>query len=55
MATDPKDIKVKNVPNQVHQDLTNISKNLGISVTALIKPKLKELTDSYSADMKRIK
>lgn len=47
-----REVRVTNVPDQLNDDLLNISKNLGITISTLVKPKLYELTNSYDANMK---
>jgi hypothetical protein len=46
-------IKIKGVPKNIKEDLTNISKNLGISLTSMLKPKLREIANSYPPELKR--
>lgn len=48
-------LAVYGVNKQVHEELKSISKNLGIDLSALIKPKLRELRDSYPEAMREYK
>ena len=48
-------LAVYGVNPTVHSDLKNISKNLGIDLSALIKPKLRELRDSYPEPMRKLR
>jgi len=44
---------INGVNPKVHEQLINIGKNLGnISVSALLKPRLREIVDSYAPDMR---
>lgn len=47
------EIRLRGVSHQVSMDIKNISANLGISVTNLLKPKLREIADSYPPNLKR--
>lgn len=47
-----KEVRVRGVNNQIVDDLEAIAKNLGITVTALLKPKLREIRDSYPEKMR---
>lgn len=46
------EIRVKGIPPQTHTDLIHISQNLGISLSALLKPELRKIADSYSPELK---
>ena len=46
-------LAVYGVNSSVHEELKNISKNLGIDLSALIKPKLRELRDSYPEALRK--
>lgn len=37
---------------EVHQDLVNIAKNSGVTLQQFLRPKLREISDSYPAKMK---
>ena len=47
------DIRIRYVPRSISESLTNIAKNLGISRSSLLKPKLKEVANSYPEEMKK--
>ena len=40
-------IKVKGVPEDIYNDLMNIAKNNGTPLSAILRPKLREIRDSY--------
>lgn len=48
------EIRVKGVPPVIKQDLKNIAKNTGTTLSQLLKPHLREIRDSYSEDMRTI-
>lgn len=48
------EIRIKNIPTGTHQDIKAIAKNLGVDVGQFLKVKLKEISDSYSKEMKDI-
>lgn len=50
--SEPKTIKVTNVNPKVATELKNIADNLNVDLSQFLKPKLKEIVDSYSPDMK---
>jgi hypothetical protein len=43
------EIRIRNVSRETHTDLQNIADNYGISLSALLKPKLKDIANSYPA------
>lgn len=47
------EIRITNVPSDIKNDLENIAGNMGISLSAMLKPKLREIRDSYSDKMKK--
>lgn len=47
------EIRITNVPLDVKNDLENIAGNIGISLSAMLKPKLREIRDGYSDKMKK--
>jgi hypothetical protein len=55
MAEESKEIRITNVPQQVRKDLKNIAKNLGVDLGQFLKIKLKDISDSYSKEMKEPK
>lgn len=49
------EIRISGIKPQLHEELMNISNNLGVTVTSLIKPKIQEFVNSYPPDLKRPK
>lgn len=49
----PKPLTITNVPSIIHQDLHNIADNIGIPLSAFLKPELRKIADSYPAHMKK--
>ena len=47
------EIRITNVPLDVKNDLENIAGNIGVTLSAMLKPKLREIRDSYSDKMKK--
>jgi len=47
------EIRITNVPKDIKEDLENIAANTGISLGTLLKPKLREIRDSYSEKMRK--
>lgn len=56
MATTKKkgedEIRVRGVSPKLVTELNNIANNIGISLTQMLKPKLREISDSYPEKMK---
>lgn len=52
MAKDLPEVRIKGVPKDVHDDLKNIAANIGISISNMLRPKLREIRDSYSEKMR---
>jgi len=48
-------IEISNVSPEVKRDLTNIAKNEGVSLAQFLKPKLREIRDSYPEKMRQDK
>lgn len=46
------EIRITNIPIQVHTDLINISENLGISLSTLLKPELRRAVEKYAGDLR---
>lgn len=46
------ELRLQSVPSAVSNDLKNISGNIGISLTALLKKHLREIIDQYPDEMK---
>lgn len=53
MARDKKDELRLRVHENLKNDLMNIAKNTGITMSSLLKPALKSLADSYPEHMKK--
>lgn len=54
--SDPKRyLKITGIPPSVKEQFMNISDNTGSSMSALIKPKIMELIDSYPEHMRKRK
>jgi hypothetical protein len=51
-ATERSEIRLKGVSNQLKHDLTNISKNTGLTLSGFVKSKLREIAESYPDRMK---
>ncbi len=47
------EIRINGVSPDLHIQLINIAKHLGIPFSSWIKPKLREIADSYPDDMKK--
>jgi len=47
ISDDRKEIRINGIPKPLHQDLFNIAKNVGVDMSSLIKPVLRELADRY--------
>lgn len=52
MADNLPEIRLR-CPEATHKDLVNISANLGIPLSAFLRPKLMEIADSYPDRFKR--
>jgi hypothetical protein len=48
-----REIRIRGVSGQIVEDLDNVSKNLGVTLSDLLKPKLAEIVNSYPANLKR--
>lgn len=46
------EIRITGVPEQIKSDLKNIAKNQGVNLGQLLKPKLREIRDSYPEHMR---
>jgi hypothetical protein len=46
------EIKITNVPNSLKTELTNIAKNHGVELGSWLKPKLRELANTYPQRMR---
>jgi hypothetical protein len=47
------EIRIRGVSKKVVEELLNISKNSGVPLSDLLKPKLREIADSFPDSMKR--
>lgn len=47
------EVRLRGVSPQLLEALVNISKNLGVSLTDMLKPKLREIADSYPDKLKQ--
>jgi|GEM_PF-1551016 len=47
------EVRTRGVSPRVAMELHNICKNLGVSVSDFLKPKLREIVDSYPEHMKK--
>lgn len=50
--TEPPEIRIRGVGQALRDQLNNISDNTGVPLSGLLKPKLIEFVNSYSAEMK---
>lgn len=50
---DRPEIRIRGVGKPVHEDLINISKNVGVNLSDLLKPHLQKIADSYPDKYKR--
>ena len=52
---DTGEIRIRYVSKKIITDLSNIADNIGVSVANFLKPKLREIADSYPDKMKEPK
>jgi hypothetical protein len=50
---DETEIRIRTVPKDIREDLTNIAKNKGISLSTMLKPELRKIRDSYPNEMRK--
>lgn len=50
-----REIRITNVPDHTINAINNISKNLGVSVSTLLKPKIFDIVQSYPEELRMIK
>jgi hypothetical protein len=55
MAKKNDEVRIRGVASDLKNQLLAIAKNTGISLTDLLKPKLREIANSYDDSMKRIR
>lgn len=48
-----REVRVRGVSESLINDLNNISKNTGVSISDLLKPKLHEIRDSFPERLRR--
>lgn len=46
-------VVVKHVPEDIKESIANIAENTGETISSLIRPKLRELVNSYSENMRK--
>ncbi len=49
---EPPELRVRGVSDKIRNDLINIAKNHGTTLSDFLKPKLREIADSYPEKMK---
>lgn len=47
------EIRIRDISPSVKQDLDNIASNMGVTLSQLMRPKLREIADSYPDHLKR--
>jgi gas vesicle protein len=47
------EVRVRGVAEQINNDLNNIASNLGTNLSDLLKPKLREIRDSFPEELRR--
>jgi len=47
------EIRIANVARDLHEDLENIAKNYGVTLQHFLKPKLRDIANSYTEDMRK--
>ena len=47
------EIRVKGVSEKTKTDIVNIAKNSGVTISQLLKPKIREIADSYPDKMRQ--
>jgi len=53
MAKKKDEVRVRGVSLQLAEELNNIADNIGITLTAFLKPKLREIANSYPEKMRK--
>lgn len=48
----PSEVRIYGVAPSIHNELVNISDHIGIDLSSMLKPKLREIRDSYPAHMR---
>lgn len=49
------EIRITGVGKELHSDLNNIADHLGIPLVSMLKPKLREIRDSFPEEMRQPK
>lgn len=49
---DISEVRIKGVSKVMSKQLGNIAKNLGVGISAILKPKIREIVDSYPDNLK---
>jgi hypothetical protein len=49
---DNRELRITNVPTRLREELENVVGNLGTTVSGFLKPKIRDILESYSPDMK---
>lgn len=47
-----KEIRIKGVPCVIHQQIKNIAKYEGMEISTFLRPKLRDIANSYPDDIK---
>lgn len=47
------EIRIKHVTPQMREDLRNIAKNIGVTLSAMLKSKLRDIRDSYPEHLRK--
>ena len=45
-------IRITGVKPKLHEELTNISKHMGVPLTSLLKPKLQDWANSFAPELR---
>jgi hypothetical protein len=53
MAKSSDELRLRGVSKEVKEDLINIAKNSGLTLSALLKPRLRDIRDSYPENLRR--
>lgn len=48
------EVRIYGVSEELKNDLIAIAENTGITLTALLKPKLREIRDSYPSNLRKV-
>lgn len=53
MPSNLPELRIREVPEKLHDELMNVCKHLGVGVRDVMIPKLREIIDSYPAHYKK--